>query len=74
MTTLRHLKLAAQAGEPDDVLALRIDVVAAAVAWYEALPIADPMALDDAETSLERAVRRYQRAVKRRQAAPAIRP
>jgi hypothetical protein len=50
--TPSRLKLIANAGEPDDVLALRIDVVLRAV--------------DDAEIALERAVRKYRRAVKRR--------
>ncbi len=62
--TPSRLKLIANAGEPDDVLALRIDVVLRAVEWYEAL--GDFAAVDDAEIALERAVRKYRRAVKRR--------
>jgi hypothetical protein len=60
--TPSRLKLIANAGEPDDVLALRIDVVLRAVEWYEAL--GDFAAVDDAE--IARAVRKYRRAVKRR--------
>lgn len=71
MTSIRQLKIASDAGEPDSVLALRIDVVAAAVEWHDIASkgmrrpgwLAD---LDDAEFKLERAVRRYKFALKRR--------
>lgn len=72
MTTLRQLKIAANIGEPDSVLALRIDVVTAAVSWYEVLHEnkntdwiwADK--LDEAESKLEVAVRRYKTAIRKR--------
>lgn len=58
-------------GEPDNVLALRIDVVAAAVAWKKtfrrALDSSQAMAAhDECEEVLYRAVSRYNVAVKKR--------
>jgi len=69
MTSTRSLKLSANAGDPDAVLALRIDVVAAAVAWYEAMAQSDVDVLDQTEMRLERAVRRYRRALAKRRGA-----
>lgn len=66
MTTVNQLKLAANAGDPDSVLALRIDVVKAACEWFEAITVGDSEKLDDAELALERAARKYKAAVKRR--------
>lgn len=73
MPTVKQLKIAANAGEPDSVLALRIDVIIAAVAWYNALHKGDTIIdsdwagqLDEAEAKLETVVRRYKAALKRR--------
>jgi hypothetical protein len=73
--SLRKLKLAAGAGEPDDVLALRIDVVACAEIWADQLrsPHKDDFEwaekLDEMEEKLYRATCRYQAAVARRRRA-----
>ena len=69
MTSVRKLRMAAGAGEPDSVLALRIDLVAAAVLWSEAHGDYEK------STAMQRALRedrlilaceRYKRAVRRR--------
>jgi hypothetical protein len=70
MTTVRKLQLAANAGEPDSVLARRIDVVAAAVkvvdAWSTFGTTTDLSQLDELENKLTLAVRRYKSALKNR--------
>lgn len=69
----RHLRVAAGAGDPDDVLAMRIDVVAAAKALVAAV---DSKGLTDTEWHVEvekatdniyRKAKRYMRACERRQ-------
>jgi hypothetical protein len=65
VTSIRRLKLTHDAGEADDVLALRIDVVGAATAWAHSLT-GDEVAIVAAEGRLYRAVRRYEGAVRRR--------
>lgn len=70
MTSVRRLQLIANAGEPDSVLALRIDVVIAACALVEAwgkFSTKNHMDIDPLEHKLEIAVRRYRGAVKQRQ-------
>lgn len=66
MTSIRKLKIAADAGEPDSVLALRIDVVQAAVVWYDTLNEWNTGLLESAEDKLEVAVRKYKAALKKR--------
>jgi ribosome-associated translation inhibitor RaiA len=70
VSTVNQFKLAANAGEPDSVLALRIDVLKAATDWYDTLASGDFERIDAAETKLERAVRKYKAAVKHR--VPAV--
>lgn len=70
MTTVRKLQLAANAGEPDSVLARRIDVVmyacALVAAWHK-FGTKRHVDLDMPEHKLEVAVRRYRGAVKNRE-------
>lgn len=66
MTSVRHLKFAAGAGEPDAVPARRIDVVAAAEEWQRASVSGDYERLDKSEFKLDQAVRRYRNAVRDR--------
>jgi hypothetical protein len=54
------------AGDPDDVLVRRIDVVISAVACVEAWGKGDPGVISEAEDKLEVAVRRYKSAVNKR--------
>lgn len=69
MTTVRKLQLAANAGEPDSVLARRIDVVmhacALVAAWHK-FGTKNHVDLDMQEHKLEVAVRRYKGALKNR--------
>lgn len=72
MTTVRKLQLAANAGEPDSVLARRIDVVMRACALVDAwrrFGTKTHTDLDMPEHKLEVAVRRYKGAVKNRERA-----
>jgi hypothetical protein len=66
MTSVRHLKVAAGAGEPDTALARRIDVISAAQAWALTLYKDDEVAAANAEQKLYDAVRRYNCALARR--------
>lgn len=75
MVTIRQLQLIANAGDPDDVLARRIDVVAAALAWHETAKMgydneADRERVDVAAAKLDRACRRYKRAIRQRKQGP----
>lgn len=65
MSSIRHLRIAAGAGEPDSVPALRIDIIAAAVAWYDAEPD-DYAVILIAADKLNTAVRRYKSALEKR--------
>lgn len=65
--SIRRLRVVANAGEPDEVLARRIDVVKAAQEWYDAHDSEDYTLHDVADDKLERAVRSYRRALARRQ-------
>lgn len=81
MTSIRQLKMIHGAGEPDSVLARRIDVVKAAEAYCDAIGSKEALelydqswaaydhALTEARDKLEVAVRRYRRAIKARAAA-----
>lgn len=81
MTSIRKLKMLHGAGEPDSVLARRIDVVKAAEAYVDAIGSKEALALydkswpaydhalEEAKDKLETAVRRYRRALKERAAA-----
>lgn len=65
----RHLKIIANAGEPDDVLALRIDVIAAAVRMvdvWDRTGSENEETWENAHDELADAVHKYNRAVKRR--------
>lgn len=71
MTSIRKLKMIQGAGDPDDVLARRIDVVAAAEKWYDVQSLQDRkredwVKIEDADDTLKQAVRRYRAAVKSR--------
>lgn len=66
VTSPRRLKLVSNAGDPDDVLPLRIDVVAAARLYVKALGGTDQAAVICACGNLVRAVRRYNGAVRNR--------
>lgn len=68
MTDTRQLRIVAGAGEPDDVLALRIDVVKAACELVKAWGCGQAFntQIDDAERKLELVVHRYKAAMKRR--------
>lgn len=72
MTSIRKLKLIANAGEPDDVLAVRIDVVHAAMKVFEkfaASKLDNPlvgMPVTQAMTDMVRTCRKYKLAVTRR--------
>lgn len=73
MTSVRMLQLAANAGEPDSVLARRIDVVIAACAVVDAWMKFGTKAhheIEPTERKLEVAVRRYRGAIKNRRKAP----
>lgn len=73
MSSVRHLKLIAGAGDPDPSLALRIDVITLAERFCAALDADDTDCLDYhhnvaiAEDRLRSAVRRMQRARAKRQ-------
>jgi len=68
MTSIRKLRVVANSGEPDEVLARRIDVVKAAQEWYDAHDRSEDLdAMDRTEDTLRSAVRRYRRALARRQ-------
>lgn len=68
MASISSLRLVAGAGEPDDVPAKRIDVVAAAERYYEAaIAGTDFVEIGNAESAFFTAMRRYKAAVKRRQ-------
>lgn len=66
MSSLKSLRLVVTAGEPDSVLALRIDVVSAAQLWYDAYQGDDYAVVERAEKKLVNAIRKYRRAVDRR--------
>lgn len=66
MTTINQLKVAGGAGEPDSVLALRIDVIKASLEWSDAVHTSDFDKIYDAENKLLRAVYKYRAAIKRR--------
>lgn len=68
MTSIRQLKLVANAGDPDSTLALRIDIVQAAIEWYDTCKDKGPDwdAISKVEDKLERAIRKYKAAVKKR--------
>jgi hypothetical protein len=68
MTTVRRIQLVANAGEPDSVLARRVDVVSAAVKLVERWCSAteEPTAIRELENNLVVAVRRYKGAIRRR--------
>jgi hypothetical protein len=68
MTTVNQLKTVSET-DPHGVLALRIDVVRFAVAWYDSLQ--GEGSIEDAEQQLYRAIRRYKHAVKCRTAPTA---
>lgn len=68
MASVSQLRIVHGAGEPDDVLAKRIDVVQASVRFYDAVMAGDDLgAIDTAENTFFTAVRRYKSAIKRRQ-------
>lgn len=74
MTSVQRLRILAGAGDPDDVLSRRIDVVAAAVALVDSwtggkMDGAHLAAIDGAEDRLAIAVRRYKTSLRRRQRA-----
>lgn len=70
----RHLRVAAGAGDPDDALALRIDVVAAAKALVAAVDAKGLTAIEwhveveNATDEIYRITKRYMRACERRKA------
>lgn len=66
MTTVRAIRLAAGAGDPDPSLALRIDVVNAAEALYDAYNNGDSEGIQDWDARLMAAVRRMRSARKAR--------
>lgn len=67
MTSVRRLKVVAGAGDPDDFLVLRSDVVAAAVGWQEACHSGDEIRVANAEERLAKIVSKYRAAVRRRE-------
>lgn len=69
MATIKTLKLVSSAGDPDSVLARRIDVVASAQKWYDARQGDDWGAVATSEDKLVRAVERYRRALSDRKHA-----
>lgn len=68
MTALSRLRIVANAGEPDDVLALRVDVLAASEALFAARDTLtpDPNRVEDAYLVFDRVMRRYLKAKHRR--------
>lgn len=67
MGSVTQLRIVHGAGEPDDVLAKRIDVVSASVRFYDAvLNGRDLEEIDNSEIALFIAIRKYKAAVKRR--------
>lgn len=71
MTTIAHLKTAGGAGAPDSVLAIRIDVIAAALKWAHTLmhvtdSVESRFEHDMKEEELYRTILRYKYALRNR--------
>lgn len=67
MTTARQLQILKSADDPEEILPLRIDVVRAAVAWYDAHQIYDLIRWAAADAELDMRVRKYKAALRRRE-------